>query len=268
LRKIRARIRFLVAALLVLLVASMAQADDDSPGKLTGDHKEVPRFYIELKRDDTSRGTPEETTKTQIKIDAYLDGIVSLLRLQVPFPDDKTSFEGDPFNPRLGDILIRVGFRPVSLGSIPLGSFLEVTFPTANPEELGRGKYQISPGIRTNIPLTFGQRLPESHKVSFEPLVQQVVSVAGDENFPNLNYTKFELSLRDIWRQKYFLKLTAKPVVDWENSATAGSVAELEIGWIINRHWRVWLMLGTRLWGEPVPTTYDQRVGINASVTF
>ncbi len=266
--KIRARIRIQATALLLLLVASVAQADEDSPGKLGGDRKEVPRFYIELKRENTNRGTPEETTKTQIKIDAFLDGIVSLLRLQVPFPDDKTSFEGDPFSPRLGDILLRVGFRPVRVDSIPLGSFLEVTFPTANPEELGRGKYQVSPGIRSNIPIALGGWLPESHKMSFEPLVQQVVSVAGDENFPNLNYTKFELALRDIWRQKYFVKLTTKPVVDWENNATAGSVAELEIGWLINRNWRVWLLFGTRLWGEPVPTTYDQRVGINASVTF
>jgi hypothetical protein len=259
LRKIQARIGFLAAALLGLLVASMAQAEDDSPGKLTGDRKEVPRFYFELKREFTNRGTPEETSKTQIKIISYLDGIVSFLRLEVPFPDEPTSFEGNPFNPHLGDIKVRLGFRPVRLDSIPLVSFLEVTFPTAN---------QISPGIRTYVPITFGQRLPESHKMSFEPLVQQVVSVAGDENRTNLNYTKFELSLRDTWRQKYWLKLTTKPVVDWEQNAATGSVAELEIGWIIKRHWRVWLMLGTRLWGESVPTTYDHRVGINGAVLF
>ncbi|MGD0624714.1 MAG: hypothetical protein ABSB32_08345 [Thermodesulfobacteriota bacterium] len=61
-RKIRARIRFLAAALLGLLVASMAQADDDSPGKLAGDRKEVPRFLIELKREATNRGTLGETS--------------------------------------------------------------------------------------------------------------------------------------------------------------------------------------------------------------
>jgi hypothetical protein len=50
LRKIPARIRIPATAFLVLLVASMAQADEDSPGKVSGDRKEVPRFYIELKR--------------------------------------------------------------------------------------------------------------------------------------------------------------------------------------------------------------------------
>jgi hypothetical protein len=252
----------------MLLAAGMVQAADDSSSEDAGGTERGHHFRLELKREATNRGTPDETTKTQIKIDALFDGVVSLLRLEVPFPDDKTSFEGDPFSPRLGDIKVRIGFRPVRLDDIPIGSFLEVTFPTADPEELGSGKYQISPGIRTNIPISFGQWLQESHKISFEPLVKQVVSVAGDENRKDINYTKFELSLRNTWRQKYWLKLEAKPVVDWEQSAKTGAVAELEGGWIINRQWRVWLLLGSRLWDEGVPSTYDKRVGINGSVTF
>lgn len=261
-------IRLTAVVLLFLLVAGTVRADDDSSGKGAGGTERRPRFLLELKREATNRGTPEETTKSQIKIDAILDGIVSLLRLQVPFPDDKTSFEGDPFSPRLGDIKVRVGFRPFRLGDIPFRASLEVTFPTADPEELGSGKYQVSPGLQANFPLSFGQRLPESHKISFDPLIRQVFSVAGDEDRKNINYTKFEFPLRDTWRQKYWLKLNPKPVVDWEQSFKTGAVAELEGGWIINRHWRVWLMVGTRLWGERVPSTYDQRVGINTSVTF
>ncbi len=184
------------------------------------------------------------------------------------FRTKKRVSRGDPFNPRLGDIKVRVGFRPVPLGALPLGSFLEVTFPTADRGELGSGKYQVSPGIWTNIPISFGQRLPESHKITFEPLVKQVVSVAGDESRKNNNYTKFELSLKDTWRKKFWLKLEAKPVVDWEQSAKTGAVGELEGGWFINSQWRVWLMFGSRLWGEGVPSTYDKRVGINASFAF
>jgi hypothetical protein len=256
-------------AFLLVLAAGMAGAVDDSSGEGAGGTERGHHFLIELKREATNRGTPEETTKTQIKIDAFFNGIVSLLRLEVPFPDDKTSFEGDPFSPRLGDIKVRVGFRPVPLGEIPIGSFLEVTFPTANPEELGSGKYQVSPGIRTNIPISFGQRSPESHKISFEPLVKQVVAVGGDENRKNINYTKFEIALRDTWRGKYFFKLTAKPIVDWEQGGNTGAVGELEGGLIIHGRWRVWLLLGTRLWGsDGIPSTYDKRVGINGSVTF
>ena len=65
------------------------------------------------------------------------------------------------------------------------------------------------------------------------------------------------------------MKLTAKPIVDWEQGGNTGSVVELEPGWIISRRWRVWLLFGSRLWGgDTIPMTYDKRVGINASVDF
>lgn len=261
--------RYFTAILfLVLLVSGMFLATSDASGKNAGGAEQENRLLLELKREATNRGTPGETTKTQVRIDVLLDRIVSLLRLDVPFPDDKTSFEGDPFNPRLGDIKVRIGFRPVPLNDIPLGLFMEITFPTAETEELGSGKYQLSTGIRTKFPISFGQSSSKAHRVSFEPLIQQVVSVAGDEDRKDINYTKFELPLKDTWRKKYWLKLKPKLVVDWEQSAETGAVAELEGGWIINSRWKVWLLLGSRLWGEKVPSTYDQRVGFNVSVFF
>lgn len=130
----------------------MGRADDvDSIRKSMGGTEGRPHFLLEIKRETSHRGTPDETTKTQVKIGALFDGIVSLLRLEVPFPDEPPGFEGKPFNPHVGDIKVRVGFRPVPLEGIPFGPFREVTFPTANPEDLGKWKYQISPGIRTNV---------------------------------------------------------------------------------------------------------------------
>jgi hypothetical protein len=262
------RIRMAAAAFLLLLGASMAQAGDDLSSMTAGDSKESPRFLFELKRQSTDRGTVGETTSTWIKIENFRPGVVSLLRLELPFPDQRTSFEGDPFNPRLGDIKTRVGFRAVPLGGIPLSSFFEVTFPTAQSEELGTGQYQLSPGIWSNIPISLSALGPTDHKVSFEPLIQQVVSVAGDKDRRNINYTKFELSLKDLWRQKYRMKLTAKPVVNWMQNGDTGAVAELEGGWNIHRHWWVDLLFGTRLWGEAVPATYDGRIEIKVSFMF
>jgi hypothetical protein len=217
----------IAAGLLAILWASMARPADVSPAQGTSVAENGPRFLIELKREATSRGTPEETTKSQIKIDALLDGIVSLMRVELPFPDEKTSFEGDPFNLRLGDIKFRVGFRSFPVHDVPLGTFLEVTFPTADPEELGSGKYQLSPGIRATFPVSLGERLSESHRMSFEPLVKQVFSVAGDEERKDIHYTKFELSLKDTWRKEYWLKLTPNPVVDWEQDAKTGASASM-----------------------------------------
>jgi len=92
--------------------------------------------------------------------------------------------------------------------------------------------------------------------------------VADDQDRKNINYTKFELPLRDTWQKKYWPKLTPKPGVDWEQDAKTGAVAELEFGWIINRRWSTWLMLGTRLWGEGIPSTYDKRVEFGVAFLF
>jgi hypothetical protein len=62
--------------------------------------------------------------------------------------------------------------------------------------------------------------------------------------------------------------MTPKVIVDWEQDANTGSVLELEIGWIINRRWSTWLMLGTRLWGEGIPSTYDKRVELGVAFLF
>ena len=151
-REMKIRISIPAIGFLVLMAAGVGRADDvDSIRKSTGGTEGRPHFLFEIKREATHRGTPDETTKTQVKIGALFDGNVSLLRLEVPFPDEPPGFEGKPFNPHLGDIKVRVGFRPVPLEGIPFGPSLEVTFPTANPEDLGKGKYQISPGIRTNV---------------------------------------------------------------------------------------------------------------------
>jgi hypothetical protein len=215
-----------ITTLLVLMLtfSSSAPAGDDAFDREESiTEKMVPRGRIELKRENTNHGTTEETTKTILKMSAYLEGVVSLLRLEVPFPDENTDFGGTPFNPHLGDIKARVGFRPVSVFDIPVpSSFIEVTFPTAEPSNLGAGKYQLSAGLQTSIPVSLPEAMSESNKLTFEPLVQQVVSVGGDEDRKNINYTKFELALRETWQKKYWVKLTLKPVVDWEQDAKPG----------------------------------------------
>jgi len=254
---------------LMFFLQDIAHAEESSSNReMEAIAKEIRHGRIELKRQATNRGTPEETTKTQLKIDTYLDGFVSLLRLEVPFPDEETTFEGNPFNPRLGDIKVRTGFRRFHIDEIPVSTFLEVTFPTADPESLGSGKYQLTAGIQPTVRIPLSEPLSQSHKMTFSPLVKQVVSVAGDEDRKNINYSQFELALRDTWRNLFWLKLTPKPVIDWEQDAKTGAVLELELGWIVNHHWSTWLMLGTRLWGEGIPSTYDKRVELGVAFLF
>jgi len=226
------------------------------------------RWRLELKRQSTARGTPSESTKTSLKIEALPDGPVRLLRLEVPFPDDKTSFSGDPFNPRLGDIKTRLGLKAVRVLGIPLASFLELTFPTADPETLGSGKYQVTVGVETSRPLRSVDTGSSVHQWSLATLVQQVVSVAGNPNAKDIDYTKFELGVGDVWRQDHSVKLTVKPVIDWVQDGKTGAVAELEGGMNLSRDWRISLMLGGQLWGAGVPSTYSKRVELKARYSF
>ena len=211
------------------------------------------RGLVELKRQATSRGTPEETTKTNLKFDYFLhEGAVSLLRLELPFPDEKQTFSGSVFDPDFGDAKIRVGFRAMDVFGRPTTSFVETTFPTANPESQGTGKYQLSGGAK----MAFGR--------SFTVQVQQVVSFGGDPSRDDINQTKFELEWRKTWTGGHYGKATAKPVVDWVGDAQTGAVLELEGGWFVDPRWTLALMAGGRLWGEGVPSTYGTRVELKA----
>ena len=280
-------VRLLAAALLFAntLAAATAAADDEVAGTAatapeTGYHggdagddvsavgSGRPRGRIEFKRQDTNRATAAESTNTTLRFEWYFGGPVSLLRLDLPFPDDKTDFSGSPFDPRRGDLRIRAAFRRIETGVAPLYSFVEATFPTADPESLGTGKYQLSAAAEIRTPVGALGSAPVFENRTLTAQIRQVVSVAGDPKTANINYTKFELGIRGIWRRDYSAKLTIKPVVDWEQEAKTGAVAELEGGWTFIPHWRALLMVGTRLWGSGVPSTYADRVELTVAYTY
>ncbi len=223
---------------------------------------------VELRRQNTNRGDPEEATKTTLRFEAFLTGTVTRVRLDLQFPDEKTDFEGDPFQPQFGDIKVRVYFRPFQVGTTRLSSDVEVTFPTADPSSAGSGKYQLSAAIHSvpgapDFTLASGR-----HQVRYEWLVRQTVSVAGDTDRKDINTTKPELALRDTIGTRYWLKLTFKPVVDWTQDAKTGADLDLEGGWNASRYWRFSLIVGTRLWGEGVPGTYDSKIELVAGRAF
>jgi hypothetical protein len=226
---------------------------------------EATRWRVELKRQNSDHDTPGESTKTTVRLEALPEGTVALWRFDLPLPDEKTSFSGSPFDPRLGDIKFRARLRPVEVRELPVSFLSELTLPTADPASLGQGKYQVMIGAETTLPLD--SISSEAHRFSFSPQIQQVVSVTGEADRKDINYTKLELALRDLWRA-YSIKLTAKPVIDWEQDGKTGAVVELEGGVSFQHGWRALLMLGARLWGEGVPSTYGTRVELTLGRTF
>ena len=259
-----------MALCLCVAAASAARAaGDESAGDDSGSAAPSPapkyRHLVELKRSATDRGTSDETTKTNLKFDYLLtDGAVSFLRLELPFPDKKTTFEGSPFNPALGDIKTRIGWRAVDVGGRPTTSFLELTYPTANPSSLGAGKYQVSVGAEMSFRLGSGPTSVGSPVERVLVQIQQVVSFAGDDTRKDIDQTKFEVTWRNTWKSGNYAKATAKPVIDWVGGGQTGAVLELEGGWAADRHWTLVLLGGGLLWGQGVPGTYGTRVEAKA----
>jgi len=251
-----------LAAALACFAPLAAIADSDS-----ADAAKEGRF--EFKRQNTGRGTPSETTQTTLRIERYFDGPVTMFRLDLPFPDNKTDFGGSPFDPRPGDFKTRFRFKPFRSDALSFTPFVEFTFPTANPESLGKGKYQTSEGVRIVAPAHLSFLDASSHKPSLEIELQQINSFAGDPAFKDVNNTKVEIALYDLFRQKYTFKAKLKTYADWAENGNTGAVAEVEGGSYFARDWRAWLMLGCRAWGPSnIANTYQKRVELNLAYTY
>lgn len=215
---------------------------------------------VQVRRENVDHGTSEETTRSYVRSDNFVWG--GMLSFQVAFPDDRTDFEGSPFDPRLGDSKTRFRFAAFPAGGFGVSYFVEATFPTADPEELGSGKYQLSAGVTAAKEMA-----KDSQLFRFTSQLQQVNSVAGDEARPNINYTKLDLSLRDTWRENW-LRVALNTRLDWEQGGKTGAVGELELGQRLGPDWSVWLMAGGRLWGEGVKATYGSKLMIGLDRWF
>jgi hypothetical protein len=215
-------------------------------------------WHVELKRQFTERGTPEESSRTTLRIEATPSSDMSLVRVETPFVDQ---VNGNPTSPHLEDIKLKLVSQSIPLQSLALAAVFETTFPTAQPESFGSGKYQLGPGAELLIPLSGANPgvAPRPWSTSVKPWIEQNFSVAGNESRQDLNSTKLELELKAEWRKKLILKLTPKFVFDWEQGES-GAVLELEGGWNFSRRWRTTLTLGLGLWNTDVPATYDRKI--------
>jgi hypothetical protein len=249
-----------------LLVGSAAAAPPDAAADPPAPSW---RGRVELKRQNTSRGTADESTRTTLRLELLGDGLLRQVRLDLPFPDEDTGFSGDPFSPRLGDIKFRLGLRPLRAGDFSFPSFIELTAPTADPPTLGAGKVQLSVGLRMLAPLLLPFEKPAAHETRFEVELQQVKAVAGDPARADIHYTKLELSVFDVWRRTWSLKLKLKPSADWAQDGRTGAVGEVEGGLNFAQRWRSTLMLGHRLWGpQGIGGTYDDRIELTVAREF
>lgn len=221
-------------------------------------------WLFELKRQATDRGLEDESTKWNLKLEYRpRDGAAAFYRFELPLNDDTNDVEGSPFRIHRGDVKGRIGFRAVPVLEHATTSFVELTFPTAVPDERGSGKYQLSAGARMLYPLGNAGAARQGLGIQ----LQQVVSFAGDPARKDVNQTKSEIDWRFDWPAGHFAKATFKPVYDWVGGSD-GAVLEGEAGWAANRRWSFAMLLGGKLWGLGTPGTYRTRIEAKAIYRF
>ncbi len=240
--------------------ASWHDPEPGAPPAVQGWHGRV-----QLRRENVDRGTSEETTKTYLRSDNYLWG--GMLSLQVAFPDENTDSDSSSFNPRMGDSKVRFRFAPFLADGFGMSWFMEATFPSANPEELGTGKYQLSAGLTATRDIPEPKAMSAPHLLRATAQLQQINSVAGNEERPDINYTKLDLSLRDTWDVRW-VRIAVNMRVDWELNGKTGAVGELEYGRRLGPDWSLWLQAGGLLWGEGVKGTYGTKVVLGVDRWF
>jgi hypothetical protein len=225
-------------------------------------------YRIELRRQNTERGTEDESTRTTVRVETRLSGMVSKLRLDLPFPDEKNDFSGDPFQPQRGDMKVRASFRPFQAGGTRLSSDVEMTFPTASSSSSGSGKYQLGAAIQSVSSEPDFTLASGAHQLRFEWSIRQTVSFAGDQDRKDINNTKPELALRDTIGSRYSLKLTFKPTIDWIQDGKTGAMMDLEGAWNASRDWRLSITGGARLWGDHIPGISNRKIELVAGYAF
>jgi hypothetical protein len=236
---------------------------------LVGEDETAPTRKIELRQDFVDHGTPEESTRSQLRIDLRPEPL-ALLRFEIPFVAKNMSAGGDLGTEGLGDIKVRLGLRSIDRPGYAVFPLLDLVFPTAKQEPLGTGKYQLGPGLRVALPVAepVFAAFADTREIQFQMQLQQFFSVAGESDRKSINYTRLELALETVWRKEYWLNLEPKLTCDWEQNRKIGGILEVEVGKTFSPRWRGWLKSGVGLWGHRVPGTYDTLLQIGARYMF
>lgn len=181
-----------------------------------------------------------------------------LFRADLPFSWYDPRSSGSTSVTEFGDLSVRLGGQVWRTPGFTLLAGSDVIFPTAGSSALGRGKYQIGPGIAASVPV------PELNSVVF-PTLQHIVSVGGDPNRADVNHTKLSTSFDTPWlNNQWWTSFEPNLFIDWTQKGKTALNLEFEVGKRLGEHFRTWIRPAVGLWGTGVPGSYDwfTQVGI------
>lgn len=181
-----------------------------------------------------------------------------LLRADLPFLRLDSQTSGSTSVTGFGDLSVRLGGQVWRTPGFTVLAGGDIIFPTAGSSELGRGKYQVGPGVAASIPV------PELNSVVF-PSFQYIASVGGDPSRNDVSYARFRASFDTPWfNNQWWTSFEPNLFVDWTQKSKTAMNLEFEVGKRLGEHVRAWVRPAVGLWGTGVPGAYDwyTQVGI------
>ena len=181
-----------------------------------------------------------------------------LVRADLPFLWLDPQASGTTSVTGLGDLSVRLGGQVWRTPGFTVLAGGDIIFPTAGSTDLGRGKYQVGPGVAASIPV------PELNSVVF-PSFQYITSVGGDPSRNDVSYTRFRASFDTPWfNNQWWTSFEPNLFVDWIQNGRTAMNLEFEVGKRLGEHFRAWVRPAVGLWGMGVPGAYDwyTQVGI------
>ena len=181
-----------------------------------------------------------------------------IVRTELPFLWLDPQRSGSTSMTGFGDFSLRLGGQVWRTPGFTLLAGGDIIFPTASSPDLGRGKYQIGPGIAVSIPVS------GINSVVF-PTFQHITSVGGDPSRNDVNYTRLRASLDTPWfNNQWWTSFEPNLFIDWNQQGKTAMNLEFEVGKRLGEHFRAWVRPAVGLWGTGVPGAYDwyTQVGI------
>ena len=174
-------------------------------------------------------------------------------RVEVPF------IYADPADPEidsetgLGDILLRCAFRVAREKRYSVVTALELTLDTATDPLTGLGKYLLGPLIFASIDVP-------SLRSRLFPFYQQVFSIAGDEDRPDINYASIRPAvILTKWPNRWYTVIDPNFFIDFELDNKTGMTLEVEVGRALSKNVIVYGRPGAGVFGD-IPQVHDWNI--------
>ncbi|GKS59360.1 hypothetical protein YTPLAS18_28870 [Nitrospira sp.] len=180
---------------------------------------------------------------------------VPFLRWNIPDRPGATSARG------MSDVAVTAGWRAYNTPEYAIFLGVQSTYPTADQNTLGLGKYTLGPFLAT------GRFLPHLDSLLFG-VFQHQSSVGGDATRQSVEVSRFVAQLNTIWDDRLWTLVQSIWQIDWEQNAKSSMTLEFEVGRNVVGRLGAFVRPGVGIWGRQLVGAYDWNIEVGIRYMF